>query len=293
MEYPRQAPCRILLKRSVPSMVWFEDAVARYGVPTVVFDLHLIVPNISEAAAILRESGWSPESPNEYSFLLTTTSMRWERLLSPMTPSTRNNYQDPIQFLESHPPGPPPLPQEIPAWRVATVLFSATEWGIKAEMLLNACEHEFYPFLPLLVDMLINQLLNTHFESGIHGQISVMLAYLYGHVPELKDKNFANKLDSVHRQFHLDCVSKQLSLWTIPFVEHERQIRDLIRMEGYELRDCSAIRTPDNQILFAGYLPEELRRERAALRADDPSPEQEENFSDEGEEQEEDGNRVE
>lgn len=72
-------------------MLWFEDAIARYVVPTVVFDLHLIVPNVSEAAA--------------------------------------------------------------------TVLFSATEWGIKAEMLLNACEHEFYTFLPLLpVDTLINQL---------------------------------------------------------------------------------------------------------------------------------------
>ncbi|KAI1750053.1 hypothetical protein F4782DRAFT_510464 [Xylaria castorea] len=141
--------------------------------------------------------------------------------------------------------------------------------------------------------MLINQLLNTHVESGIHNQISGMLAYLYGHVPELGDKNLANKLDSVHRQFHLDCVSEQLSLWTIPFVEHEHQIRDLVRMEGYELRDCSAIRTPDNQVLFTGYLPEEPRRERAALRADDPSPEQEEKFEGEGEKQEEDGNRVE
>lgn len=44
----------------VPCVVWFEDAIAHYGVPTVVFDLYILVPDISTAADVLAGAGWEP-----------------------------------------------------------------------------------------------------------------------------------------------------------------------------------------------------------------------------------------
>ncbi|KAI1082145.1 hypothetical protein F5B20DRAFT_23838 [Whalleya microplaca] len=81
MELPRLAPCRILLQHSIPTSLWFEDAIGRYGVPTVVFDLHLLVPDIEQASAILRQQGWSPQPPSVYFFLHSTSSIPFQRLM--------------------------------------------------------------------------------------------------------------------------------------------------------------------------------------------------------------------
>ena len=56
---PRFEPCYLLLEANIPCVVWCEDAVAHYGVPTVVFQLHLLVPNIDEAAKVLIQKGWN------------------------------------------------------------------------------------------------------------------------------------------------------------------------------------------------------------------------------------------
>ncbi|KAI1124989.1 hypothetical protein F5Y10DRAFT_248059 [Nemania abortiva] len=242
MGNPRYAPCRILLERSIPSMVWMEDAVARYGVPIVVFDLHLIVPGIDKASAILRESGWSYYTPSCYPFLSDTTSKRWKCLLSPPVEDTSPvNDSSPTAL---------PLPTKIPAERVATVLFSAAEWGIAEDTLNNAIGNKFFPLLPMLIDTLIDGLLDAPIEGGLYTHICIVMGYLYRYVPQLQDKAFADQLDPVHRQFHFDCVSKQFMGWAIPSVKHERIVRDMIRTGKYELTDCSAFWKDDNQILF-------------------------------------------
>lgn len=66
MELPRLAPCRILLQDSIPTSLWFENAIDRYGVPTVVFDFHLLVPDIEQTSAILRQQRWAPKPPSVY-----------------------------------------------------------------------------------------------------------------------------------------------------------------------------------------------------------------------------------
>jgi hypothetical protein len=55
----RDEPYTLLRNQGVPCSVWFEDAIARYDVPTVVFDLYLLVPDIDQAAHILCGSGWT------------------------------------------------------------------------------------------------------------------------------------------------------------------------------------------------------------------------------------------
>lgn len=40
---PRFAACSVLYKAGIPVCIWLEDALAQLGVPTLVFDLFLLV----------------------------------------------------------------------------------------------------------------------------------------------------------------------------------------------------------------------------------------------------------
>ncbi len=56
---PRHQPCYVLHDHGIPCVVWFEDAIAYYGVPTVVFDLYVLVSDIEIAAQVLIQDGWT------------------------------------------------------------------------------------------------------------------------------------------------------------------------------------------------------------------------------------------
>lgn len=55
----RYAACRLLEKKGIPNVVWFEDVLALYGSDAAVFDLHILVPDKFAAAAALLKSGYS------------------------------------------------------------------------------------------------------------------------------------------------------------------------------------------------------------------------------------------
>ena len=55
---PRRQPCCILRNHGIRSVSWFEDAIATYGVPTVVFDVYILVPDLEQATSVLEKNGW-------------------------------------------------------------------------------------------------------------------------------------------------------------------------------------------------------------------------------------------
>ncbi|KAI1340963.1 hypothetical protein F5Y15DRAFT_36989 [Xylariaceae sp. FL0016] len=228
MEDQRLAPCRMLLQESIPSAVWYEDAVGSYGVPTVLFDLHLIVPDVKKATEILLRNGWLLEEPNKYSFLRPPCSLHFSRLVPPEDPS-----------------------REKPMYgTTGTVLFSAAEWGVPTEILVEATKSDFLPPLCTVVNHMIGTALDTPEDTPLQRRFFTMLGYLYRYVQDIQGPDFADQLDLEHRQFHLDSVSRRMIRWTIPFFKHERQVRDEIRKGHYELRECSAVRTEENKDLF-------------------------------------------
>lgn len=93
------------------------------------------------------------------------------------------------------------------------------------------------------------------------GHLAVLIAYLYGYVPVLREKSFAMKLKYDHRQFHFDWLSGMST--GLPFIRHERPIRDALRKGTYELRDCSADR--NDETLFTA-------KTEARIIASGPSP---------------------
>jgi len=81
----------------------------------------------------------------------------------------------------------------------------------------------------------------------IWNQLAGLIAYLYGYVPALKEKSFAEHLKYEHRQYHYDSLSG-MSTGTLPFIRHEREIRDGLREGRFRLCDCSA--DQDDESLF-------------------------------------------
>lgn len=63
----RYKSCQVPHDHRVPYVIWFEDALSHFGVPTVVFDLYLLVEDIDRAAKLLIEAGWvvDMESPHK------------------------------------------------------------------------------------------------------------------------------------------------------------------------------------------------------------------------------------
>lgn len=53
----RYEACWVLRRNNIPCVVWLEDALGYYGMNTVLFRLHIIVPSIDAAAEILQLRG--------------------------------------------------------------------------------------------------------------------------------------------------------------------------------------------------------------------------------------------
>jgi hypothetical protein len=64
MENLRFLPCRILYEAGVPCVIWGEDALTAYDIPTIVWDLFLLVHDPESAARVLASHGFSRTTPN-------------------------------------------------------------------------------------------------------------------------------------------------------------------------------------------------------------------------------------
>jgi hypothetical protein len=235
---PRFQPCYILRDNNIPCVVWCEDAVAHHGVPTVVFSFYLLVSDIDEAAKALVRGGWKLEDRTQTKFGNAPLRSAHHRL-TPPTDMTRNTP------TWSPGMGPPPPPSKDPPGPTTTILLPASEWNY---ILPETSDQSFIPSLPGLLDGLIAKLLDDPLtETMFWRHLSILIGYLYGYAPDLKQKSFAQQLKYEHRQFHYDSLSG-MSTGTLPFLRHESKIREALRKGTYQLSDCSA--DPNDESLF-------------------------------------------
>lgn len=212
----RHEPCAILHERGVPCVLWFEDALAQHGVPTVVFDLHLLVADVDEAALALNEAGWTDTKPRINHFL---TDSAGKRRLNPPGFST---------VAKGSRTWPPPPPSQEPPGPTTTVLLPAADWNITDQELGPQLSEGFVPSLPLLLGALIDSLLDSPSNTALRARLVTYVSYLYDHCASLKAQSFAENLKPEHRQFHCDALSKT-TLGTAPFIEEQRQIREEVK----------------------------------------------------------------
>lgn len=212
----RHEPCEVLRDQGIPCLVWFEDAIAPYGVPTVIFDLHLLVLSMDEATRALMDKGWTDAGPlkSNYHFLMGSVSQR--RLDPPGMMAIKSHWPTPLGPPSKDPPGP-----------TTTVLLPAAYWNVSVDDLRPCSPDGFLPPLAVLIDALIDSFLDS--TSGpLQTRLATYVAYVYTHCKSLRIQDFAEQLKLEHRQFHYNALSKP-GLGTSTFIEEQRQIRKEIR----------------------------------------------------------------
>jgi hypothetical protein len=238
---PRRQACHILREHGIPCVVWFEDAIAHYGVPTVVFDLYILVPDIETAADVLERAGWESVQQEKAMIGVAEVEYPQRRLLSTWEKKKHEAYLQKVQ--RPLPPGHIHGPDTTDY----TVLLRATDW--------NFCLPEterpgnsIFPPLAGLVDALIDSMLDSSRDNfSLQRHLGGHLTSLYGCAPALKEKTFAEQLGYEHRQYHFDVLAG-MDHGTTPFVAHQRNIREALRQGTHELTECSTSR--DNESLF-------------------------------------------
>lgn len=211
----RYEVCSLLQEQKINCAIWFEDALGHYGVPTVMFDLYLIVPDIDKAAGVLQQHGWQTapsHEGDEFGFLDEGTPM----------------LKVPLRYFRLIPPNWDKEEEE------RTVLMPAEVWNITDVQLAQTATDpdKFIPALPVLLDSLIDAWLDAHEHQRLLGHLGMQIGYIYGHAAQVKDTSFVEQLRSEHRQFHLEWL-KGDSAGTLPFLHRHRLVRERLLKGEY------------------------------------------------------------
>ena len=183
--HQRYAPCHILDQAGIPNVLWFEDALVIYGSDTSVFDLYILVSDVSKAETALRKSDYRDASSADPP--ITERARRgWTRLECTGGDSTS-----------------------------ITVLISASEWNYD---LTHTLRHELGPLPPLnkFLDSLMTQWLDIPQDDypeqyGWAMFIAVLIGYAYN-LPspnnDVRSPDYAEKLRPEVRELHYDAVGR-------------------------------------------------------------------------------------
>jgi hypothetical protein len=176
---PRHVGPKALILKGVPCVIWAEDALHHYGVPTVVFDLFCLVEDEISAAQKLEEAGFLriPEDPI-YSYHLPELVKDRPRLrLSQENLTTKK------------------------ADSTTIVLLRAKSWKYPPE-LLSRNASVLFPTLPSFLGGIMDAWLDAQ-DVGYRAHLRTHLAYIYGHVRKVSDPSFVDSLrQSHHKAFH-------------------------------------------------------------------------------------------
>lgn len=224
----------------VASVLWLEDAIAHYDVPTCVFDLFLLVADPDHAARQLRRAGWLDveSDPRRCPFLVEPCTVQ-HLCLEP--PALEEPAVPSLGPMSSPPPPPPKDPPRV----TRTVLLSARDCNVSMQTLVSSelPDSSYVPSLPFLVDGLISGVLDAAPESQLESRMAMQLVYLYAHCHSMRSSALAGQLKTENRQFHIDALTGP-SVGKAPLLAWNRRVRR-------ELRDGARHLMYENSLLSA------------------------------------------
>ena len=182
---PRYRAPQLLLDKGIPCVIWAEDALAHYGVPTECFDLFLLVHDPTQAAKCLKDGGFIRVGSNE----------RYQRI-PPL-------YEGVPRFVD-------PAYRQLsllPNMESCIALLSAQDRGYMLPS--DTVGLNSFPPLNELLDSLAHAWLDAPTGyAALHFLVHV--GYLFEYVPAIRNPAFRQTLRPEHRPFYDGYVAGRL-----------------------------------------------------------------------------------
>ena len=204
----RYDACRVLEKYDIPCLIWGEDALSILGVPTIIFDLFLLVEDPEDAARYIIAHGFVRTKPNERFMETPGLSTLAPRLAAPLTPSTPPSPITQGREVENSDKIPASeLPDADDEMNPGVVLLAANRWPHNP---LGWQQHRFVPYTAEMLNCLISTYLDAT-EDKFRGYIAVHISYFYLYLQDVRNPGFEIDLLEENRQVHFDLLySKEL-----------------------------------------------------------------------------------
>ena len=165
---PRHLPCALLRSQGIRYVVWFKDAIAHYKVPTIIFNLYVLMQDPTSTAKLLLQSGWTFMQREQKIGNATLAYMQYA-----LSPPAQNSIRRAGELL-----GP-----------ITTVLLRANNWNFNLKQ--HCSPATIIPPLAPLLDALINSQLNSPNDNlMLRMHLGYIIAYLYNYAPELQQETF-------------------------------------------------------------------------------------------------------
>lgn len=215
----RYDACSILWHADIPARVWGEDALANLGVPTIVFGLFLIVPDVEAAAEKLKDKGYiHGERPLAYIDI----------------PEFNNYYLPPCNNADS---GTQTLDDGEPSEKPNVILLQASDWfwNLPAS---SSDITDWFPQLPAFLVAMLDKLLDLDLEDefGLILHLSIWIGYVYLYVAEVNEPNFLERIPSRYRQLHSDALQDS-ARGSLREPETRKYYQELIRGSAMSTRN--------------------------------------------------------
>lgn len=187
----------ILYGAGIPLCIWFEDALANFGVPTFTFALFLVVPTalLAPASKELEKAGYSKTRlPLAYRGIHQFENMyEPEKTSEAVTDESATTAEDEEDVIDS---SNPPV-----------VLLSADEWFYQLPET-TAAMQDCFPTLPRYLTSIMSKWLGAaEHEDMLLMHLAIQLEYVYDYLDEVKQPGFEKSLPTHLWEFHLDGVS--------------------------------------------------------------------------------------
>ncbi|KAJ5218729.1 uncharacterized protein N7498_000828 [Penicillium cinerascens] len=198
---PRFEPCDLLLQARIPCKIWGEDVLSFYGVPTVVFDLFILVSNPNEASQSLINQGYSLSTPNPRFAHIPELSHRVSRLVPSVladktTRTSSLSSSDGLGLVEAD-----------DTVLTGVVLLSASDWNYPLPDSVTGLQ-ELVPSLHEYFDCIVEKWMDLPKDSDdLRDHLAIHIGYHSLYLDEVWTEDFEKQVRKEHRQFLFDLLA--------------------------------------------------------------------------------------
>jgi hypothetical protein len=185
--------CRVLSAANIPCYTWGEHALSYgFGIPTVVWDVFLLVDDPEAATQVLLDWGVVRAKPNPRFARISQFRQAPRFVVSTSSPdnSGKNAGHSKGNELSNL------FDEEDPGW----VLLRASDWPNNT---LASAGSSYIPSMPAYLNCLISTYMET-FDLELRSHICCHIAYFYYYLKEVKTDEFSKKILLENRQFQFD-----------------------------------------------------------------------------------------